>query len=221
MSRLIKPEYKKLKRFSTEVVYPMDMLHGQEGLAFWSYWGNECKAYEWITGTVARKPRHSGKKISRSEVFHTWWLKPSKKQWEKYVNGTSTHARNWRNTYESMRTILQKCRLKYHTGDCYCNICCELYYIKGVPTMIIVRTKSVVYELRQFARFAPNAQQCLLDMLSQGDVPMYKCQCQALIRPATESVKYILLPPQKAMKKFVKYQYSQDVVESIILALED
>lgn len=211
---------RKRQRFENEVEEPMDMMHGQEGLAFWSHWEHQCSMYTLGVRLLATRP---GGRVERYLYSKLAWHGnkncKSREDLAKYIAGTDKKAVQWRMTHEGLRYVLkQQCTKEFHHGACYCPVCFGLLYVKGHPTMVIVRIKSIIYELRQFSE---NARLCLFEMLMQSDIKMWGFQYKCLDRPCDVGTEPYILSLRDAKRKFEKYHYSQAVVTSMVLARDD
>ena len=207
----------KRQRFKEEVEEPMDMMHGQEGLAFWSYWEHQSSLYILSMRLLATRP---GGRVERylSEEMQKYGRRhrKSREDLAKYITGTHEAAIRWRMTREGVRHILKRqCMSEVHFDTCYCPKCFGMTYVKGHPTMIMIRIKAIIYELRQFGE---RAQQCLFDMLLQSDIKMWDLKYECLNRPCDAGTESCELPLQDAKRKFEKYNYYQEVDTSMALA---
>ena len=216
----LQEERNKFQRFTKEVAIPMDLLHGQEGLAFWSYWDDECKAHELWMRLVASKFESKTEELLNEQL--QWLGKPYTKIRDdmlEYINSGKENAICWRRTRERMHYLLTKrCARPFHAWYCCCPNCFGIFHVKGSPTMIIVQIKSVIYELRQFN---DKARVCLLDMLKASDIQMMGFQDKGPDDLCDGYPIVVVLSSQKAEKKFCKYDYSQEVITSLILTLDD
>jgi len=136
----------------------------------------------------------------------------------RYFEDDDERAQRWRHTREKMRYIIrQNCSKHFHYGHCYCPRCFGMYYVKGSPTMIIIQIKTIIYELRQFDEVA---RACLLEMLKNEDIKMLSLHKhdEGGLHPNLEVLE---LSGPRAVYLYHKYNYSQDVVTSMELALCD
>jgi len=199
--------------FAEKVVMPMDELHDEEGLAFWLYWKEECVTYK-IQKRLLNS-RHGGRvEFHLKKKLCAWNRRHLKSRalLARYIKGKDLPACRWRNTREKMRWIMKhECGRNFHCGYCRCSKCVKIYYVKGNPTIIVVRIKDRIYELRQFDDEARN---CLMDTIARKELIMVAAKNNEEL-PAKE------LSSSRSMYLCQKYNYSQDVVESMKWACED
>jgi len=84
--------------------------------------------------------------------------------------------------------------------------------------MIAVQIKSVIYELRQCGSVART---CMYDMLVQSDTRMRGFRYRSLTPPSDSGVQIYAMPLLTALKKYEKYNYDQNALLSLQLALDD
>jgi len=199
--------------FAEKVVMPMDELPEDEGLAFWLYWKEECATFEIkkrLLNTMhgGRVEFHLKKKLCAWNKRH---IKP-RAHLARYIKGKDVRARHWRNTRERMLWIINhECGRHFHCGYCRCHKCVKMYYVKGSPTMIVVRIKERIYELRQFNK---EARGCLLDMMGEKELTM-------VVAKKNKNSETMELSSSRSRYLCQKYNYSQDIVASTKWALED
>ena len=202
-----------VEQFAEKVVIPMDELRDEESLAFWLHWKEECAVYE-IQEHLLRCRQggkvdfHLKKKLCAWNRRH---VKP-RALLAQYVNNKNSSACLWRSMREKMRWIMKhECGRNFHWGYCRCSKCLKMYYVKGDFTMIVVRIKDRIYELRQFDDEARNH---LINMINKEELIM-------VVASENRESAAMVLPRFRSLYLCQKYNYSQDVVESMKLAHED
>jgi len=202
-----------VEQFAEKVVMPMDELPDEESLAFWLHWKEECEVYELQKQVLKCIPGgiidfHLKKNLCAWNRRH---VKP-RALLVKYINKKHSKAQFWRGMREKMRWIMKhECERYFHWGYCRCSKCLKMYYVKGEFTMIIVRIKDRIFDLRQFGDEARNY---LINMISKEELNMVTASKNK------ESITKVLSRP-RSLYLCQKYNYSQDVVESMKLAQED
>jgi len=199
--------------FAEKIIRPLDDLNDDESLAFWLYWKEECEVYE-IQKHVLRCMPGGMVELGLKKQLCAWsrrHLKP-REVLAQYLNEKQSKSCLWRSTRERMRWIMNhECRKHYHWGYCRCSKCLKLYYVKGDFTMIVVRVKENIFDLRQFNDEARNH---LINMISKEELVMLMPS-----KNEGDAVKTVSRP--RAIYLCQKYNYPQNVVESMQLANED
>jgi len=200
-------------QFAEKVVIPMDALPDEESLAFWLHWKEECTTYKMQKRLLkcrrgGRAEFHLKKKLCAWSRRH---VKP-RASLTRYIKGKDSDACRWRSMRKKMHWIVEhECGRNFHCGYCRCPKCIKMYYVKGDFTMMVVRIKDRIYEWRQFDDEARNH---LINMIKEEELIM------VVVRKNRESAA-MALPLSRSMYLCKKYNYSQDVVESMKLANED
>jgi len=199
--------------FAEKIVMPMDEMNDEEGLAFWLHWKEECMTYQ-LQKRLLKSRRGGRVEFHLKKKLCAWGRRhvKSRKLLSHYIKSKNSHACRWRNMREKMHCIMKhECGRNFHCGYCRCPKCVKMYYVKGNFTMIVVRIKDRIYELRQFDDEARN---CLMDMIRKKELTMVAARKNR--EPAATE-----LPLSRSIYLCQKYNYSQDVVESMKLACED
>jgi len=203
------------RNYAEKVVIPMDELSDDEGLAFWLHWKEECMTYGLKKRLLNTRPggRAEFHLIKKLGVWNKRHVK-QRVDLARYIKGKDKRARRWRKTREQMRWIINhECGRHFHFGHCYCHKCVKIYYVPGSPTMIVVRIKERIYDLRQFDE---EARTCLLDMIGKKELTMVVAR-----KSEKRESETMGLPSSRSMYLCQKYNYSQDIVASLKWALED